>query len=64
MVILRKQIQPEFLDDGGQGLLEYSLILFSIAVALILALASLGVRITELFEYVYNNWPLIKSGTL
>ena len=44
-----------FAREKGQGLVEYALILFLIAIVVIAVLALLGPRIAEIFGSVYNS---------
>lgn len=45
------------LDNSGQGLMEYSLILFFIALAVVFALEAVGIKILGLLKYTVDNWP-------
>jgi len=44
-----------FAREKGQGLVEYALILFLIAIVVIATLALLGPRIKGIFGSVYNS---------
>lgn len=44
-------------DNSGQGLMEYSLMLFFIALVVAFALEALGMKILGLLEYAMNRWP-------
>ena len=44
-----------FREDGGQGLVEYALIIAVIAIALIVALYFLRDQITNVFSNIGNN---------
>lgn len=44
-----------FAREKGQGLVEYALILFLIAIVVIAVLMLLGPRIAEIFGAVYNS---------
>ena len=44
-----------FAHEKGQGLVEYALILFLIAVVVIAVLVLLGPRISAIFGSVYNS---------
>ncbi len=44
-----------FAREKGQGLVEYALILFLIAIVVIAVLMLLGPRIAEIFGVVYNS---------
>jgi len=44
-------------DNSGQGLMEYSLILFFIALAAAFALEALGMKILGFWEYAMSRWP-------
>ncbi len=44
-------------EDRGQGLLEYSLILFFIAIATVLVLQALGYSVYDLYNYAVEEWP-------
>lgn len=44
-----------FAREKGQGLVEYALILFLIAIVVIAVLMLLGPQIAEIFGIVYNS---------
>lgn len=44
-----------FLDDDGQGLVEYALIISVISVAIIVAMLFLRGQISNLFSNIANN---------
>jgi pilus assembly protein Flp/PilA len=52
---LRAWIVPASLDDEGQGLAEYALILALIAIVAILALLFLGSQISTILSRVGNS---------
>lgn len=55
----REEVKPMlrrfFAREKGQGLVEYALILFLIAIVVIAVLMLLGPRIAEIFGIVYNS---------
>ncbi len=55
---MASEFKKLFLEESGQGLLEYSLILFFIAVAVIFALQTVGESVTGLYNSVLEEWPL------
>ncbi len=48
-------LQRFFAREKGQGLVEYALILFLIAIVVIAVLVLLGPRIASIFGTVYNS---------
>lgn len=52
------KLKKLFFEDSGQGLLEYSLILFFIAAVVIIALQTVGESVTGLYNSVLDEWPL------
>ncbi|MGI6308954.1 MAG: Flp family type IVb pilin [Dethiobacteria bacterium] len=52
------KIKNLLLENSGQGLVEYSLILLFIAIAVICVLQALGEKIfVELYNYTVSEWP-------
>ena len=51
-----------FKDEEGQGMVEYGLIIGLVAVAVIIALAALGPKISEMFNNVGEE--LDKAGAV
>lgn len=52
------KIKNLLLENSGQGLVEYSLILLFIAIAVIMVLQTLGQKIyTEFYNYTVDEWP-------
>ena len=45
------------LDNSGQGLAEYSLILLFVALAVLLALEAAGKKILGMLDFTINSWP-------
>ncbi|MEA3406786.1 MAG: Flp family type IVb pilin [Chloroflexota bacterium] len=41
----------------GQSLVEYGLILFLVAVAVVGALTALGISVQGLYQFVVGEWP-------
>lgn len=51
-------IKNLLLENSGQGLMEYSLILLFIAIVVIWVLQALGEKIfVELYSHTVNEWP-------
>ena len=48
-------MQRFFRDDGGQGLVEYALIIAVIAIAVIVAMVFLRGQIQNIFSNIGNN---------
>jgi Flp pilus assembly pilin Flp len=44
-------------EDTGQGLVEYSLILLLVALALILALSIFGTELADVYSNIIENIP-------
>ncbi|MGI5927748.1 MAG: Flp family type IVb pilin [Thermacetogeniaceae bacterium] len=51
------KIKSLLLENSGQGLAEYSLILLFIAVAVIITLQALGGKVLDLYSSTVNEWP-------
>jgi pilus assembly protein Flp/PilA len=49
------QVNAWLWDDGGQGLVEYGLIIAVIAIAVIVAMLFLRDQITNVFSNIGNN---------
>jgi pilus assembly protein Flp/PilA len=47
----------KFHEEEGQGLVEYSLILVLIAVAVVAGLTVFGAAVNSMFWMIANNWP-------
>jgi Flp pilus assembly pilin Flp len=46
------------LDSEGQGLVEYALIIFLVAIAAITAVSAMGVGVkTQLYDVIVAAWP-------
>lgn len=54
-----KKIKEMLLDESGQGMVEYGLILGLIAVAAIAALILLGPKISAIFESANTKMPTV-----
>ncbi|HEX6290745.1 MAG TPA: hypothetical protein VFZ66_16260 [Herpetosiphonaceae bacterium] len=46
-----------FAREEGQGLVEYSLIILLIAIAVIAAVSAFGITVSDLFTLVVESWP-------
>ena len=44
------------LENSGQGLIEYSLILFLIVVAVMVVLQTCGEKVLDLYKYTLTGW--------
>jgi Flp pilus assembly pilin Flp len=44
-------------DEGGQALVEYSLLILLIAVAAIAAVATFGVNVSTLYQSIVDAYP-------
>ena len=56
--MMTMKIKNLLLENSGQGLVEYSLILLFIAIAVICVLQALGEKIfVELYNYTVSEWP-------
>ena len=44
-------------DRGGQGLIEYALIMLLVAVAAIFGVTAFGAGVLTLFETILTRWP-------
>lgn len=47
----------KFRDEEGQGLVEYSLILVLVAVAVVAGLTMFGGTLNSVFSMIANSWP-------
>jgi pilus assembly protein Flp/PilA len=54
---MRKTIRSLFLDDSGQGLAEYGLILSLVAVACVAATRTLGTKVNGALTTTGTNLP-------
>lgn len=44
-------------DRGGQGLIEYALIMLLVAVAAIFGVTAFGAGVLTLFQTILSRWP-------
>jgi Flp pilus assembly pilin Flp len=51
------RVKSLLLENSGQGLIEYSLILLFITVAAIAVLHALGDKVLKLYSLMTNKWP-------
>lgn len=51
------KLERLFFEDSGQGLMEYSLILFFVAIAAVFVLRTLGYSVYDLYNYAVEEWP-------
>lgn len=52
---MKEKMKKIFLDESGQGMVEYGLLIALIAIATIVALTALGENITNMFNKVNNT---------
>jgi len=54
---IRSGLQSLILQEGGQDLVEYSLVLLLIAIALVVSVGSLATALVGYYSYINAHYP-------